>query len=157
MDISKTLMLVEDSSDDVFFMKRAMKSAGIQNPLQVVEDGEQAINYLAGGGIYADRDKFPLPSLVLLDLKLPYKSGLEVLQWIRSHTEFDAMIVIVLTSSKEDRDIDRAYHLGSNSYLVKPPSAEKLMELTKALKLYWIDFNESAAIRIAEISSKGRH
>jgi DNA-binding response OmpR family regulator len=146
MDIQHTILLVEDSEDDIFFMKRAMTTAGITNPLQVLEDGEQAISYLSGSGEYQDRERYPLPNLVLLDLKLPYKSGLDVLQWIREHSELETTIVIVLTSSKEDADVDRAYRIGANSYLVKPPSAEKLLELAKALKLYWLNFNAFPAV-----------
>ena len=140
-------MLVEDSEDDIFFMKRAMRSAGISNPLQVIEDGEKAVAYLEGTGKYGDRETYPLPSLILLDLKLPLKNGLEVLKWIRSREDLETIIVIVLTSSKEDSDLDHAYRLGANSYLVKPPTAEKLVELAKALKLYWLCFNEFAPAR----------
>jgi CheY-like chemotaxis protein len=144
MSKERTLMLIEDSEDDIFFMKRAMKSANINNPLRVVEDGQSAVDYLAGNGEYADREKHPLPSLVLLDLKLPYKGGLEVLQWIRDQRHLETTIVIVMTSSKEDKDVETAYRLGANSYLVKPPTAEKLLELANALKLYWLKFNEYA-------------
>ena len=147
MENLRTLMLVEDSEDDVFFMKRAMRSAGISNPVQILEDGEKAVAYLEGAGEYHDREKYPLPSLILLDLKLPLKNGLEVLKWIRSREELETIIVIVLTSSKEDSDLDHAYRLGANSYLVKPPTAEKLVELAKALKLYWLCFNEFAPLR----------
>ena len=144
MPNDRTLLLVEDSEDDIFFMKRAMKGAGINNPLQVLEDGESALKYLAGEDQYANREKFPLPALILLDLKLPYKNGLEILEWMRSQPGLETTIVIVMTSSKEDSDIDKAYRLGANSYLVKPPTAEKLLELAKALKLYWLNFNEFA-------------
>lgn len=146
MAIERTLMLVEDSEDDIFFMKRAMKGAGITNPLQVIEDGQVTIDYLAGTGQYADREQYPLPSLILLDLKLPQKSGLEVLKWIREQQALETIIVIVMTSSKEDTDVETAYRLGANSYLVKPPTAEKLLELAHALKLYWMKYNEYAPL-----------
>jgi CheY-like chemotaxis protein len=142
----RTLMLIEDSEDDIFFMKRAMKGANINNPLCVIEDGQTAVDYFAGNGEYADREKHPLPSLVLLDLKLPFKGGLEVLQWIRDQSSLETVIVIVMTSSKEDKDVETAYRLGANSYLVKPPTAEKLLELANALKLYWLKFNEYAPV-----------
>src|SRR5687767_13747283 len=98
MSTERTLMLVEDSEDDIFFMKRAMKGAGITNPLQVMEDGQSTIDYLKGAGQYADREQFPLPSLILLDLKLPMKGGLEVLQWIREQSALETLVVIVMTS-----------------------------------------------------------
>ncbi len=145
MPTERTLMLVEDSEDDIFFMKRAMKGASITNPLQVIEDGQSVIDYLSGAGRFEDREKYPLPSLILLDLKLPYKSGLEVLKWIREKPSLETIIVIVMTSSKEDSDVETAYRLGANSYLVKPPTAEKLLDLANALKLYWLKFNEYAA------------
>src|SRR6185436_14140746 len=142
METGRTLLLVEDNSDDVFFMKRALKAADILNPLQVAEDGQQAIDYLNGTGEFADRIRFPLPCLVLLDLKLPGKDGHEVLQWIREQTELKSLVVIILTTSRESRDIDQTYLLGANSFLVKPPRADTLVEMMKALKLYWLTFNQ---------------
>ena len=129
----KTLLLVEDSDDDVFFLKRALQRAGIQNPLQVVTDGQQAIDYLDGTGPFADRKKYPLPSLVLLDLKLPYIMGVDVLKWIRKCSAFSTMPVVVLTSSQEDGDISATQTLGGASYLTKPPDREKLLELINRL------------------------
>ena len=140
--MSKPLLLVEDNEDDVFFMRQALKKVGIQNPLHVVEDGQNALDYLAGRGQFADRTAHPLPFLVLLDLKLPYVPGLEVLQWIRERPELQTMLVVVLTSSREDKDIDTAYRLGVNSYLVKPPTVDKLEEMTKAIGDYWFHRNQ---------------
>jgi CheY-like chemotaxis protein len=139
----KTILLVEDTDDDVFFLKRALRDAGIGNPMQVAVDGQQAIDYLEGKGSFADREKYPLPFLVLLDLKLPYVMGLDVLKWIRSQNEFDNMLVVVLTSSQQDSDITATYRLGGNSYLIKPPSREKLHELVKILGEYWLRHNET--------------
>jgi CheY-like chemotaxis protein len=133
----KTILLVEDIDDDVFFLKRALRDAKIAHPLQIVVDGQQALDYLEGKSEYADRDKFPLPFLVLLDLKLPYVMGLDVLKWIRQRREFDAMLVVVLTSSQQDSDLTATYRLGGNSYLIKPPSREKILELVKSLGEYW--------------------
>jgi|ERR1043166_9569461 CheY-like chemotaxis protein len=147
----KTILLIEDNSDDVFFMEQAKKNAGIRNPMQVLKDGRQALDYLQGHGIYQDRQKHPLPFLVLMDLKLPYVPGLEVLKWIRDRPELETMLIVILTSSKEDRDIDRAYRLGANSYLVKPPNAAKLQDMVKLLGEYWLGQNQPP-IHIEEVA-----
>jgi CheY-like chemotaxis protein len=138
-----TILLVEDDENDVFFMKRAMKAAQILNPLQVASDGRQAIHYLEGAGEYNDRDLFPLPKLVLLDLKLPYIMGLEVLKWIREQPELKGIVVLIFSSSKMPEDIRTAYLLGANSYLVKPSDPKGLTEKVKVIKDYWIDVNHS--------------
>ena len=139
-----TILLVEDDENDVFFMKRAMKAAHILNQLQVVTDGRKAIRYLEGAGEYNDRERFPLPNLVLLDLKLPYVMGLEVLKWIREQPELKGIIVVVFSSSKMAEDIHAAYLLGANSYLVKPSEPQALTEKVKVIKDYWIDVNRCA-------------
>jgi CheY-like chemotaxis protein len=138
--MTDTILLIEDSSDDVFFMERAMKAAGFTTPLQVAKDGQAALDYLGGINGYADRQKYPLPSLVLLDLKLPQVLGLDVLKWIRARPELQAMPVVVLTSSGERSDLDRAYRLGANSFMVKP-SPDDLPALAKCLADYWFKFN----------------
>jgi CheY-like chemotaxis protein len=133
----RTILVVEDIDDDVFFLKRALRDAGIANPLQVVVDGQQALEYLEGKGPYADREKHPVPFLILLDLKLPYVMGLDVLKWIRQRRELDGVLVVVLTSSQQDSDLAATYRLGGNSYIIKPPTREKLQELVKTLGEYW--------------------
>jgi CheY-like chemotaxis protein len=117
-----TILLVEDDSNDTLLLQRAFRRAGLNNPLQVVSDGDQAVAYLNGVDKFGDRDKFPLPSLILLDLKLPRRSGLEVLSWLRNEAseEVKALPVIVLTSSRLSEDVDQAYTLGANSYMAKP-------------------------------------
>lgn len=134
----KSILLIEDSQEDVFFMQRALKKTGVTNPLQVVDDGQKAMEYLEGSGIYADRSVYPLPSLILLDLKIPFVKGLDVLKWIRSRAELAGIIVIVFTSSALDKDIADAYSLGANSYSIKPPSSDKLINFAKALQEYWL-------------------
>lgn len=141
MTTAGAILLVEDNEDDIFLMKRALHGAGISNELRCVEDGQQAIDYLSGEGQFADRDQFPLPAIVFLDLKLPLKSGRDVLAWVRSNREFEHIVVLVLTSSNEPSDLHEAYRLGANSYLVKPATAGKLLELAKAFKGYWLEFN----------------
>jgi CheY-like chemotaxis protein len=129
MNPSAPLLLVEDNEDDVFIFRRVFRRAGLSHPLQVVSDGQEAIDYLAGVGAFADRDAHPWPSLVFLDLKLPRRSGHEVLAWIASQPELPPLPVIVLTSSAELRDLQRSRELGALHYLVKPPSPEALAEL----------------------------
>jgi CheY-like chemotaxis protein len=132
-----TLLLVEDEDSDVFLMKRALKHAKIPNPLQVATDGQQAIDYLSGVEKYSDHTQFPVPGIVFLDLKLPYKNGFEVLTWIRSQPQLESTLVMVLTSSSEERDIAQCYQLGACKFLVKPPTPAMLTELMGSLNEYW--------------------
>ena len=104
----KTILQVEDDPNDVFFLHKAMKKAGVPNPIQVASDG-QAIDYLKGAGKFADRAEFPLPCLVLLDLKLPYVMGLEVLRWIRKDSATATLPVVILSASAQEADIEEAY------------------------------------------------
>ncbi len=139
-----TILLVDDDPDDVLLVQRAVRKAKIANPLQVVDNGDDAVAYLAGEGRFADRERYPLPVLVLLDLKLPRRSGLEVLAWLRSQpAEIRRIRVVVLTSSREASDINRAHELGANSYLVKPPTFDELIELIRTLDLYWLILSET--------------
>jgi CheY-like chemotaxis protein len=123
------ILLVEDSEDDVFIMRHALKQAQIRARVEVVPDGQAAVDYLAGSGPYRDRKAYPLPALVFLDLKLPYLTGFEILSWIRTQPSLSEVIVVVLTSSGEERDQTKAYSLGARSYLVKPPKPKDLVEL----------------------------
>jgi len=140
------ILLVEDDPNDIILIKRAFEKARITNPLQVVEDGEEAISYLAGKGPYGDREKYSLPMLILLDLKLPRKSGHEVLEWLCQQPILKRLTVVVLTSSQQSSDINRAYDLGANSYLVKPVTFDALVEMVKTLNLYWLLLNENPII-----------
>ena len=142
MPAESTILLVEDNEDDVFLMKRALSEAGVKNPLEIVQDGQEAIDYLAGQGKFEDRACYRLPTLIFLDLKLPLKSGHDVLSWIRSQKNLDGIVVVVLTSSDEPGDVAKSYKLGANSYLVKPPSSEQLLDMAKAFKWYWLKYNE---------------
>jgi CheY-like chemotaxis protein len=134
---NQPILLVEDDENDILLMQFAMKRAGTTNPLYVVRDGQEAIEYLEGAGEFVDRTQFPFPSLVLLDLKLPRKSGLEVLSWIRQEGGLHALPVIVLTSSTLDRDFEEAHRLGANSCLSKPSTPEQQVELVKRLDANW--------------------
>lgn len=139
---SATILLVEDESSDVFLMKRALKSAHIVNPLQVANDGQEAVDYLSGEGKFSDRIQFPIPSIIFLDLKLPYKNGFEVLTWIGNQQHLDQTLVMMLTSSSEEKDIAICNKLGARAFLVKPPNAAMLEELMVSLKDFWIKHNE---------------
>ena len=127
------ILVVEDNDDDIFILRRAFKDAHLNNPVHVVSDGEEAVDFLAGKGKFANRSQYPFPVLVLLDLKLPLKSGLEVLEWLQGQPFSSAVNVIVLTSSAEERDITKAYHLGARSYLTKPPTASTFREIMTAV------------------------
>ena len=144
--MSLTLLLVEDDPNDVLLFRRALSKAGVTTHLRVMENGEAAIAYLSGQGTYADRDLYPFPALMLLDLKLPRKSGLEVLQWLRQQPGLNRLPVVILSSSKESVDVARAYDLGVNSYLVKPAAFDSLLEMVKTIGLYWFILNEKPDI-----------
>jgi CheY-like chemotaxis protein len=133
MSETPCLLLVEDDESDVLFLKRAFAKTGVKIPLQVVENGRKAIEYLAGNGPYWDRTRYPAATHLLLDLKLPEKSGFEVLGWIRSQTGLKNLRVVILTSSAEESDIQRASQLGVDSYLVKPIHFTLLLETAKAI------------------------
>jgi CheY-like chemotaxis protein len=137
------ILLVEDSPDDALLIQRAFRKANLANPVQLVRDGEEAVAYLSGAAPYDDRGRFPLPVFMLLDLKLPRRSGLEVLAWLRQESAVRRLPVVVLTSSRESVDVNRAYDLGVNSYLTKPVGFEALMEMVKNVNLYWLVLNES--------------
>jgi len=118
------ILLAEDDDADVLLLCRAFAKAGVTNPLQVVSDGEQAVAYLAGQGGYADRERHPLPALVLLDIKLPRRSGLDVLAWMREQPGLRRIPVIVLTSSEQPADISCAYDAGAHAFHIKPVGFE---------------------------------
>lgn len=137
-----TILLAEDDPNDVLLIRRALSKANIANPVAVVDDGEAAIDYLDGRGVYGDRTAHPAPVLLLLDLKMPRTSGFEVLEWLRAQPCTGRLPVVVLTSSREITDINRAYELGANSYLVKPGSPDELLQIVRTLGVYWLVFNE---------------
>ena len=138
MTMPASILLVEDDDDDVFLMRRALKAAAITNPLHVVEDGPEAVNYLSSAGTTASGGP-PQPKVIFLDLKLPVMMGIEVLAWVKCQA-FLANVVVVLTSSNEPSDLKEAYRLGATSYMVKPPTADQLLDLAKAFKWHWLEF-----------------
>jgi len=136
------ILLVEDNYNDVLLIQRAFRKAKIEPQMSIVDDGDKAISYLSRDGKYADREQYPLPSLILLDLKMPRLSGLEVLAWIRQQPELNRLPVVVLTSSQEDSDLAQAYDLGANSYLVKPLDFQNFVSLIELINAYWFKLNQ---------------
>jgi CheY-like chemotaxis protein len=137
MPARKTILVADDNRDDTFLLQRAFSKAGVKADLHFVRDGEEAICYLRS----EDQQKHPTPDLLLLDLKMPRLDGFSVLEWVRSQPGLKRLLVTVLTSSDSRLDINRAYDLGANSYLVKPFSNEHLIRLVEHLQTYWLGIN----------------
>jgi CheY-like chemotaxis protein len=137
------ILLVDDDENDVLLLQRAFKKAGLQDWLRTLSDGDQAIEYLSGRGAYSDRVKSPLPFLVLLDLKMPGTDGFEVLRWIRTESDLKRLLVVVLTSSNLQSDVDKAYELGANSYLVKPVEFDEMVHMVQRFQSYWAEINRT--------------
>ncbi|MCJ8281898.1 MAG: response regulator [Rivularia sp. ALOHA_DT_140] len=135
------ILLVEDDPNDILFIERAMRRSKLSNPMQIVRDGDEAVAYLSGNEKYANRDNYPLPGIIILDLKLPRRSGLEVLEWLRQQPIIKRIPVVILTSSKEHIDVNRAYDIGVNSYLLKPANYNALNELIETLNAFWLKLN----------------
>lgn len=133
-----TVLYVEDDSNDIYFVGWGFETAGLTNPIHVVTDGEQAIDYLAGNGPYADRAQYPVPALVLLDLNLPMLSGIEVLRWIRQQSQYQSLPVVIFSASDQDADKEKARQLGASDYLVKPADMTTLPEIVQALARRWL-------------------
>ncbi len=132
-----TILLVEDDLNDIFLVKRAFKMAHIQNPLQVVTDGQEAISYLKGEGKYDDRQVYPLPRLVVMDIKMPRKTGFEVLEWVKNDRRLRLIPVVIVSSSDNPADINHAYELGANAYMVKPMDFRAVEHLFASITQYW--------------------
>lgn len=143
--MNSTILLVEDSPDDVFFMKRALKLAGVdvEQSLQVALDGQDALDYLANA--LANQPEFPRPDLILLDLRLPLVPGFDVLKWIREKESLECIPVVVLTSSKVECDMQKAYALSANSFLVKPSDSSEFVGMVRTMVDYWLKYNSLPA------------
>src|SRR5882724_5554953 len=148
--MQKLILSVEDNPDDVLILKRAFQKANTSAHLEFLADGDQAIEYLA------KLSQKPCPSLLLLDLKLPRKSGLEVLSWMRSQPDLKRLPVVMLSSSNQPEEINSAYDLGANSYLVKPGSMDEFVQLAKAVETYWVQSNTEPGPVRAQLSVVGR-
>jgi two-component system response regulator len=138
----KIILLVEDNPSDVGLTQRAFTKSRIANEMVVAEDGQEALDYLFGSGQHAGRDVNELPALVLLDLKLPRVTGLEVLRQIRTDERTSRLPVVILTTSKEEQDVAQGYDLRANSYVRKPVDFNKFVEAIQHMGLYWLVLNE---------------
>jgi CheY-like chemotaxis protein len=132
------ILLVDDNPHDVVLIRLAFRRVGIIDTIHLVKDGDEAMRYIRGEGAYIDRQQFPVPTLVLLDLKMPQTSGFEVLRWIREQPKLAGVVIVVMSGSKNDADIERAYALGANSYLVKPSRFEEMVKMMESLKDYTV-------------------
>jgi CheY-like chemotaxis protein len=140
------VLIAEDSEDDVIMLRRAFRQLGHTGPVQFVRDGEQAIAYLAGNGRFSNRDEFPLPNFILLDLKMPRKSGFEVLEWISKQPSLAQVRTVVLTTSDAVVEVNRAYELGAASFLTKPLNFTEFKDTIQVLFNYWISLNRAPQI-----------
>ena len=139
----KMILVAEDDPTDAFFLQRAFAKTGTPVGLKFVRDGQEAIDYLRGESPFGDRAANPMPQLLLLDLKMPRLNGFEVLHWLKTQPGLKRLLVIVFSSSAETGDINRAYDLGANSYLVKPHATEQLLELVNRVEKYWLEDNQN--------------
>jgi CheY-like chemotaxis protein len=147
---SKIILLVEDNPSDIGLTQRALEKSRVANDLVVAEDGQEALDYLFGAGAHAGRDVTELPTLVLLDLKLPRVGGLEVLARIRADERTRRLPVVVLTTSKEDQDVAASYDLGVNSYIRKPVDFDQFAQAIQHLGLYWLVLNEPPPPKVSK-------
>ncbi len=141
MSAPRLILYAEDDTNDAFLLARAFEKVGVEWPLRVVHDGQEAIQYLSGLPPFDNRDEFPLPGLLLLDLKMPRKTGLEVLKWVRTAPQISTLPVLMLTSSNQETDVHRAYLLGANGYLVKPNDPRELLNMVEAIRSFWLKQN----------------
>ena len=137
MDSEITILIAEDDPNDVMLLELAIRRNGIANPVRVVRDGEEAVEYLEGHGKYADRQKYPMPSVIISDVKMPRRSGLEVIEWVRRHPQCSIIPIVMLSGSRIEHDVMSAYKLGANSYFTKPSTLDELTELIGLAHAYW--------------------
>jgi CheY-like chemotaxis protein len=138
------VLVAEDDPNDVFLLRRAFQKAGVFNAVVVAHNGQEAIDYLSGGGAFQNRSDHPFPALMLLDLKMPLVDGFDVLAWLRKHPPTHQLPVVVLSSSNQEKDIERAQQMGASDYCVKPQQFEELVEIVKGVRDRWLA-NDRAA------------
>ena len=137
-----TILLVEDETTDARLLLRGFEKTQVMNPVIHLTDGDEALRYLAGKGKFSDRKKYPIPALILLDLKLPGMTGIQLLQWMHIQGEIKRIPVVVLTSDENPDTINAAYDLGANSYLLKPGSPVEIAKMVQTIQRYWMKLNE---------------
>jgi DNA-binding response OmpR family regulator len=155
--MSAAILLVEDDENDALFLRRAMKRAGILNPIQRVCDGREALDYFQGAQRFGNRNEYPLPSLVLLDLKLPHVMGLDVLKWVRDQGQFKSTVVVVRSASQYQNDIANAHRHGADDYLVKPSGLDQLDVIARMIRDSWLCANHRAAVIAERFGSSCAH
>jgi len=131
------ILIAEDNEDDAFILTHALKSAGLSNPVFICRDGQEAVDYIKGIGSFADRAKYPLPGLLILDIKMPRLSGLEVLRWVRTHPACAVIPTIILTSSAHPKDVAEAFENGVNAYFLKPRTPDEMRDLLQLIHKFW--------------------
>src|SRR2546430_2498343 len=134
MPTQKPILLADDSEDDQVLFKRAIRLAALHDQVVAVSDGAQAIAYLKGDGVYSDREKHPLPRIVVLDLKMPQKTGFEVLQWIKTQPQLSGIPVVVIAGTDQPEDLKRSYQLGASAFITKPCKPEDLKDLSNEFR-----------------------
>jgi CheY-like chemotaxis protein len=147
---TKKVLVAEDDPGDIFLLQRAFTLSEVPAALHFVRDGQEAIDYLGGKAAFADRHTHPLPDLLLLDLKMPRLNGFDVLEWLRQQPGLKRLLVTILTSSDQPQDINRAYDLGANSYLLKPHNSQELSDLVSRVRQYWLEINQCPVKLVAE-------
>lgn len=138
-----TILLVEDTPSDAMLIRRSFEKTNVLNPIVWTKNGQEALAYLSGLGQYSDRNMYPLPALILLDLDLPEMTGFELLQWKRSQPNIRRIPAVILTIDNASSTVNAAYDLGANSYLVKPGNPEEVMRVVKIIQEYWLGLNQA--------------
>jgi len=147
-----TLLIVEDNEDDIFFVERIFKQIGARCELRFARDGMEAIEYLTGKGTFKDRAQYPMPTIILMDLKMPRRNGFEVLEWMHNQPEIKLIPTIVVTSSTLQEDVTRAYRLGANAVMNKPVDKDSLLQMLKSFHIYWTDFVEMPEVKASTVA-----
>ena len=147
-----TLLIVEDNDDDIFFIERIFKQIGARCELKFARDGMEAIDYLSGKGTFKDRAQYPMPTIILMDLKMPRRNGFEVLEWMHNQPEITLIPTIVVTSSTLQEDVTRAYRLGANAVMNKPVDKDSLLQMLKSFHIYWTDYVEMPEVKVSTVA-----
>lgn len=141
------ILVADDQEDDIILTRQALVRANVLNPLQVARDGQEAIEYLLGTGKFENRSEYPLPDLMFLDLNMPRMNGFEVLRWVRSHPTLRGLRIVVVSTSADSRDIDRAHELGANAFLVKVGDFRKYCTMLQAAVFFWLEITVAPLVR----------